>query len=189
MFDGTRKLFADDVSDIYGVLINDSKNGGDGSNHPRVGIEKIQKALDVLSERVDFAVHNNIPLPVPLSETIRNEVQRSIQFVTNDYDKAVVEKIIMVLVNSENLAKKFGTVVTPEDDDDKDDDHNLQREQVAEEEVLQEQEEEEEEEEVSVLIVYEKIDAGSGRSFRRSPTFVDTHKYFCILSRLLCNLT
>lgn len=150
MFDGSRKLFADDVADIYGVLINDSKKVGDANSHPRVGIEKIQKALDVLSERVDFAVHNNIPLPVPLSETIRNEVQRNILFVTNDYDKAVIEKIIMVLINSENLAKKFGTVVTPEEDDDKDDDHNLQREQVAEEEVLQEQEEEEEEEEVSL---------------------------------------
>ena len=146
MFDGSRKLFADDVADIYGVLIAD-KNKNDNSQ-PRVGVEKIQKALDVLSERIDFAVHNNIPLPVPLSETIRNEVQRSIEFVTNDYDKAVIEKIIMVLVNSENLSKKFGTVVTPEEDEDKED-HNLQREQVAEEEVLQEQEEEEEEEEVS----------------------------------------
>ena len=87
----------------------------------------------------------------------------------------------MVLVNSENLAKKFGTVVTPEEDDDKDDDHNLQREQVAEEEVLQEQEEEEEEEEVSVLIVYEKIDAGNGCSFRRSPTSVDTQNYLFFL--------
>jgi hypothetical protein len=76
---------------------------------------------------------------------------RRADFFVNDYDKAVVDKILMVLVNSEGLARKNLGPATLEDDAGDDKDTDLQKEQTAEEEVLQEQEEEEEEEEVRTL--------------------------------------
>ena len=120
-----------------------------GTNQEKpVGIERLQKSLDILTERIDYTVHNSIPQPVALSEKLRNSVVRRADFFVNDYDKAVVDKILMVLVNSEGLAKKNLGPATLEDDAGDDKDADLQKEQTAEEEVLQEQEEEEEEEEV-----------------------------------------
>ena len=104
-----------------------------------IGIEKIQQCIDILTERLDFTVHNSIPLPVPLSDTLRNSILRRKDFITTDYEKAVVDKIMMVLVNSEGLAKKkFGDPSVAEAAEE-DQDANLQKEQVAEEEVLKEQ--------------------------------------------------
>ena len=143
LFDGSRKLFADDMAEIRDVYQASDKN------QRRVGLEKLQKALDVMGERIDCTVLNNIPIPRHLSEILRNDIERNKEFLINDYDVAVVDKILMVLVNSENLVKvRFGEPkLSPADEDEEKEDHDLQREQVAEEEVLQEQEEEEEEEE------------------------------------------
>ena len=99
------------------------------------------QCLDVMTERLDFNIQNSIPVPTLLSETLTNTVKRTREFITNDYDKAVVDKIIMVLVNSETIAKRG--VLSSSDDgagDDDGGDHILQREEVSEEEVLQEQE-------------------------------------------------
>ena len=138
-FDGSRRLFQEDVSAIQSVL--------QGNAQTSVGIDKLQRCLDVMTERLDFNVQNSIPMPTPLSETLKNTVKRTREFITNDYDKAVVDKIIMVLVNSETIAKR-GQIASADDSaDDGDGDHVMQREEVSEEEVLQEQEEEEEEEE------------------------------------------
>ena len=140
LFDGSRKLFNDDIAAIQSVL--------QGNAQTSVGVDKLQRCLDVMTERLDFNVQNSIPVPVPLSETLTNTVKRTREFITNDYDKAVVDKIVMVLVNSETTAKK-GVLISSDDgaDDDDGGDHAMQREEVSEEEVLQEQEEEEEEEE------------------------------------------
>ncbi len=140
LFDGSRKLFNDDISAIQSVL--------QGNSQTSVGVDKLQRCLDVMTERLDFNVQNSIPVPTPLSETLSNTVKRTREFITNDYDKAVVDKIIMVLVNSETIAKK-GVLTSSDDgaDDGDGGDHIMQREEVSEEEVLQEQEEEEEEEE------------------------------------------
>ena len=138
-FDGSRRLFQEDVSAIQSVL--------QGNAQTSVGIDKLQRCLDVMTERLDFNVQNSIPMPTPLSETLKNTVKRTREFITNDYDKAVVDKIIMVLVNSETIAKR-GQIASADDSaDNGDGDHVMQREEVSEEEVLQEQEEEEEEEE------------------------------------------
>jgi hypothetical protein len=145
LFERSQKLFADDIAQIKSIVIP----GTSANQAKAVGVEKLQKCLDILTERIDYTVHNNIPLPVPLSETLRNSVVRRADFFVNDYDKAVVDKILMVLVNSEGLAKKNLGPATLEDDAGDDKDTDLQKEQTAEEEVLQEQEEEEEEEEVS----------------------------------------
>jgi hypothetical protein len=135
LFDGSRKLFNDDIAAISLVL--------QGNAQTSIGIDKLQKCLDVMTERLDFNIQNNIPEPRPLSETLSNTVKRTREFITNDYDKAVVDKIIMVLVNSETIAKK-GVIVSSDDGaDDGEGDHIMQREEVSEEEVLQEQEEEE----------------------------------------------
>ncbi len=144
LFERSQKLFADDIAQIKSIVIPAT-----GANQEKpVGIEKLQKCLDILTERIDYTVHNSIPLPVPLSEILRNSVVRRADFFVNDYDKAVVDKILMVLINSEGLAKKNLGPATLEDDAGDDKDVDLQKEQTAEEEVLQEQEEEEEEEEV-----------------------------------------
>uniref|UniRef100_A0A7R9W9B5 ubiquitinyl hydrolase 1 n=1 Tax=Pseudictyota dubia TaxID=2749911 RepID=A0A7R9W9B5_9STRA len=145
LFDGSRKLFADDMAEIRDVMTATANR-----NTPTVGIDKLQRCLDVMGERIDYTVQNSIPMPRPLSETLRNEVTRRQEFIVNDYDKAVVERIIMVLVNSENLVRKQLGAPTAAEEAEEKDDHNLQREQVAEEEVLQEQEEEEEEEEADI---------------------------------------
>lgn len=135
LFDGSRKLFNDDIAAIQHVL--------QGNSQTSVGIDKLQKCLDVMTERLDFNIQNNVPQPRPLSETLSNTVKRTREFITNDYDKAVVDKIIMVLVNSETIAKK-GVIVSADDGaEDTEGEHIMQREEVSEEEVLQEQEEEE----------------------------------------------
>ena len=83
-----------------------------------------------MTERLYFTVQNSIPMLVPLSETLRNTVKRSREFINSDYDAAVVDKIIMVLVNSETISKK-GVVASPDDGADGDDgDHVMQREEV-----------------------------------------------------------
>jgi len=113
---------------------------GSSSTTKLIGIELIQKCIDVLTERLDFTVPNSIPVPVPLSDQLRNSIMRRQEFIKNDYDKAVVDKILMVLVNSEGLAKKrFGAPSTVEEAEEEDKDTNMQREQVSEEEVLKEQ--------------------------------------------------
>ena len=145
---GSQKLFADDIAQIKSIVI---PGLGVANQEKPVGIEKLQKCLDILTERIDYTLHNSVPLPVPLSETLRNSVMRRADFFVNDYDKAVVDKILMVLVNSEGLARKNLGPATLEDDAGDDKDTDLQKEQTAEEEVLQEQEEEEEEEEVSTF--------------------------------------
>lgn len=145
LFEGSQKLFADDIAQIKSIVI---PGLGVANQEKPVGIERLQKCLDILTERIDYTLHNNVPLPVPLSETLRNSVMRRADFFVNDYDKAVVDKILMVLVNSEGLARKNLGPATLEDDAGDDKDTDLQKEQTAEEEVLQEQEEEEEEEEV-----------------------------------------
>lgn len=145
LFESSQKVFADDIAQIKSVVV--------ASKTPQekpVGIERLQKSLDILTERIDYVVQNDIPLPRPLSETLRNSVTRRADFFINDYDKAIVEKILMVLVNSEGLATKNMGPATAEDDAEDDKNTDLQKEQTAEEEVLQEQEEEEEEEEVSL---------------------------------------
>jgi hypothetical protein len=127
-------MFEEDAEAILQVV-----QSGVGGTSKLIGIEMIQKAIDVSSERLDYTVPNNLPLPVPLSDTLRNSVMRRQQFIKNDYDKAVVDKILMVLVNSEGLAKqRFGE---PSGDEaaDEDQDANMQKEQTAEEEVLKEQ--------------------------------------------------
>jgi hypothetical protein len=146
LFEGSRKLFADDLAQIKSVVVPGF--GGIANQEKPVGIEKLQQCLDILTERIDVTVQNNIPLPVPLSDTLRNSVMRRKEFFINDYDRAVVDKILMVLVNSEGLAKKNMGPATLDDDAEDDKNTDLHKEQTAEEEVLQEQEEEEEEEEV-----------------------------------------
>ena len=133
---GSQTLFEDDFEAIKTLVLPNS--GGSSTKVQFVGIGKIQSSIDVLSERLDFTVHNSIPIPVPLSDTLRNSVIRRKEFIVNDYDKAVVDKILMVLVTSENVAKtRFQE--TAADAAEEDQDANLQKEQVAEEEVLKEQ--------------------------------------------------
>jgi hypothetical protein len=73
------------------------------------------------------------------SRTLRNSIIRRKDFIKNDYDQAVVEKILMVLINSEGLAKKRFGEPSVEDAAEEDQDANLQKEQTAEEEVMKEQ--------------------------------------------------
>ena len=130
-------LFEEDPEAILAIV--QSGTLGTGSTTKLIGIEKIQKCIDILTERLDFNVPNNIPVPIPLSETLRNGVLRRQEFITNDYDKAVIDKILMVLVNSESQTKaRFGEP-SVEEAAEEDQDANMQREQVAEEEVLKEQ--------------------------------------------------
>ena len=152
IFDGSRKLFSDDLVQIRSVV--QAGTGGNSTKQEKpVGLGKLQASLDVLTERLDYVVQNDIPLPIPLSDILRNSVVRRHDFFENDYDKAVVDKILMVLTTSEGMAKKTVGAPTIEDVLDEDTDADLQKEQVAEEEVLQEQEEEEEEEEGMVCII------------------------------------
>ena len=90
LFDGSRKLFNDDIQAIQSVL--------QGNAQTAVGVDKLQRCLDVMTERLDFHIQNSIPMPRPLSETLSNIVKRTLEFIENDYDKAVVDKIMMVLV-------------------------------------------------------------------------------------------
>jgi len=144
-FDG-RKLFADDVTAIRSV-VQAGVGGTSTKAPPPVGIDKIQKCLDMLTERIDYTVQNDIPIPVPLSETIRNSIIKNNELVETDYDKAVVDKIVMVLNNSEQISKRGAGRFIEVEEESEEENADLQKEQVAEEEVLQEQEEEEEEEE------------------------------------------
>jgi hypothetical protein len=149
-FEG-RKLFADDMTAIRSVV--QAGVGGTSTKAPApVGIEKIQKCLDMLTERIDYTVQNDIPIDVPLSETIRNSIIKNSDLIENDYDKAVVDKIVMVLTNSEQISKRAsGRVIEVESEEEEEESADLQKEQVGEEEVLQEQEEEEEEVSVRLL--------------------------------------
>jgi Protein of unknown function (DUF3638)/Protein of unknown function (DUF3645) len=132
--DRKANLFVEDVEAILTVVLS-----GVGGSTKLIGIETIQKCIDIMTERLDYTVPNSIPVPVPLSDTLRNSIMRRQEFIKNDYDKAVVDKILMVLVNSEGLAKKrFGDPSVAEAAEE-DQDANLQKEQVAEEEVLKEQ--------------------------------------------------
>jgi hypothetical protein len=115
MFGGDRKLFANDIVEIESVL-NPRADRGISANLKPVGFDKIQRCLDMLGERINFTVQNNIPIPRPLSETIRHSLQRNKEFLTNDYDRAVVDKIMMVLSNSENLSKSRMGNQAPSDD-------------------------------------------------------------------------
>jgi hypothetical protein len=130
-------LFEEDVEAILAMV--QSGTLGTGATSKLIGIEKIQKSIDILTERLDFNVPNNIPVPVALSESLRNSVLRRQEFITNDYDKAVVDKILMVLINSESQTKaRFGETVA-EEAAEAEQDANMQKEQVSEEEVLKEQ--------------------------------------------------
>lgn len=128
------KLFEEDAEAILQVV-----QSGVGGTSKLVGIDMIQKSIDVLSERLDFTVPNNLPLPVPLSDTLRNSVTRRQEFIKNDYDRAVVDKIVMVLVNSEGLTKQRFGEPSEEETADEDQDADMQKEQTTEEEVLKEQ--------------------------------------------------
>jgi hypothetical protein len=130
-------LFSDDNDAMLSVV--QSGNIGSGSPTKLIGIETIQKCIDVLTERLDFTVPNSIPMPVPLSDTLRNSIIRRKDFIKNDYDQAVVEKILMVLINSEGLAKRRFGEPSVEEAAEEDQDANLQKEQTAEEEVMKEQ--------------------------------------------------
>jgi hypothetical protein len=132
---GSKNILQDDIAAVKSVVVPDKSQGKKGT----VGIDKIQKAILVLTERLDFALQNSIPMPVPLSDTLRNSVLRRQEFITNDYDKAVVDKILMVLVTSEGNAKKQVGEAAVLETDEEDKDANLQKEQTAEEEVLKEQ--------------------------------------------------
>jgi hypothetical protein len=114
-------------------------SGGSSTRLKLVGIDKLQKSIDILTERLDFTVQNSIPLTVPLSDQLRNSVIQRKDFIVNDYDKAVVDKILMVLVNSEGLTKNRSVGPIIEEVGDEDQDANLGKEQVSEEEVLKEQ--------------------------------------------------
>jgi hypothetical protein len=127
-------IFSEDVEAILTVV-----QSGVGGSTKLIGIELIQKCIDVLTERLDYTVQNSIPMPVPLSDTLRNSIMRRQEFIKNDYDTAVVDKILMVLVNSEGLAKKHFGEPSVAEAAEEDQDVNMQKEQVAEEEVLKEQ--------------------------------------------------
>jgi hypothetical protein len=89
-----------------------------------VGLDKLQESIDILTERLDYTVHNSIPVPIPLSDQLRNSVIQQRDFIVNDYDKAVVDKIFMVLMNSEGLTKARGGLQIVEEEDN---DANMQK--------------------------------------------------------------
>jgi hypothetical protein len=130
-------LFEEDTEAILAMV--QSGTLGTGSTTKLIGIERLQKSIDVLTERLDFNVPNNIPVPIALSETLRNGVVRRQEFISNDYDRAVIDKILMVLVNSESQTKSRLGAPAIEECADEDQDANMQKEQVSEEEVLKEQ--------------------------------------------------
>jgi hypothetical protein len=133
---GSKRLFEDDFEAIKSVVLPKAAGAPD---IPPVGIEKIQKIIDIMSERLDYTVQNSIPITVPLSDTLRNSVIQRKDFIQAEYDKAVVDKILMVLVNSETLVKSRFGEPSVEEASEEDQDANLQKEQVSEEEVLKEQ--------------------------------------------------
>ena len=93
---GTKSLFADDIDAIKTLVLPNS--GGSAARIKLVGVEVLQKSIDILSERLDFTVQNSIPVSIPLSDQLRNSVIQRKAFIVNDYDKAVVDKILMVLI-------------------------------------------------------------------------------------------
>jgi len=130
---GDRTLFADDLKGIKDIMQGHVESGR------LIGIPKLRSCLEVLGERIDFIVPNHLPAKRSLSKKLRAEVEHYKEFLVRDYDKAVVEKIIMVLVNSEQLVtSKFGHALPGDDDDAEEED--LHKEQVAEEEIQQEEE-------------------------------------------------
>ena len=137
-FEGSdSKLFGDNLNDIKSVY-----QAPADPNRAIVGIPKIQRSLDILGERINTSISNNVPTQRPFSETIQNNIDRHREFLKGDYDQAIVDKILLVLLNSETLAKREQMT----DDDEAERNAEIQREEVVEEEVLQEEEEEEEEE-------------------------------------------
>ena len=134
MLRGDRTLFADDLNGIKGIM--------QGTLEPGVrvvGVPKLRSCLEVLGERIDFIVPNHLPAKRSISAKLRAEVEHNKELLVRDYDKAVVEKIIMVLINSEQLVtSKFGRALPGEGDDEEEED--LHKEQVAEEEIQQEEE-------------------------------------------------
>lgn len=92
LFDGSRKLFNDDIQAIQSVL--------QGNAQTSVGVDKLQRCLDVMTERLDFNVQNSIPMPTPLSETLSNIVTRTREFITNDYDKAVGKSVFALILST-----------------------------------------------------------------------------------------
>ena len=134
--EGSRRVFADDIAQIRSVV---QANVGGVPQAKLIGLDKIQKCLDILTERIDNTVQNSIPVPVPLSETLRNSVMRRKDFLANEYDTAVVDKILMVLVTSESLhttkkpAAPVQQLTQPQDDDedvpDEEGNAELQKEQ------------------------------------------------------------
>ena len=127
LFNGERKLFADDLPEIKSVLVKADENV---SPLDIVGIPKIQRCLDIYREKIDFTVLNNIPLPIPMSVKMKNEVDRHQEFLSHDNDKAVAERIILVLTNSENLLAKVVSNESQVTEDETALEQSLQREQV-----------------------------------------------------------
>jgi hypothetical protein len=127
---GSKSRLLDDTEAIKSVVMS---NPG-GATTKVVGIETLQKCLDILTDRLDFTVPNSIPVPVPLSDRLRNSVLRRKDFIVTDYDKAIVDKILMVLVSSENLAKqRVGEAMIIEAEEE-DQEANMQKEQTSEQE-------------------------------------------------------
>merc|ERR1719215_1735973 len=135
LFNSGRKLYADDLPAIKSILLPEPK----GADLNRVGVPKLQRCLDIYRERIEFAVLNNVPLPIPMSVKMKNEIERHQEFLVRDYDSAIADKIIMVLTNSENLSAKIVAEDTIVTDSETSLEQSLQREQTAEEEVLQEE--------------------------------------------------
>ena len=127
LFNGERKLFADDLPAIKSLLKADIKS----SPLDRVGIPKLQRCLDIYREKIDFSVLNNIPLPIPMSTKMKNEVDRHQEFLCRDNDNAVAEKIILVLTNSENLQARIVSNESQVTESETALEQSLQREQVS----------------------------------------------------------
>ena len=104
-----------------------------------VGIEKIQKCLNMSTERIDYNVQNDIPMPIPLFKTLRNGIIKSNEFMGTGDDKAVMGKSVMVLTNSEYISRKYSGRFIEVEEETEDENADLQKEQLAEEEVLQEE--------------------------------------------------
>ena len=148
MLRGDKALFGEDVAGIKNVV-----QGNLPSGQKPVGIAKLEKCIQVLGERIDFTVPNHIPQKKTLSESLKAAIDHQQDLLVGDYDRAVVDKILMVLVTSESTAQtqQLTAPVQIAAADEENEEEDLHKEQVAEEEVLQEEEEEEEEEEEVII--------------------------------------
>jgi hypothetical protein len=144
MLRGDKQIFGEDVQGIKAVVQGTLSQG-----QKAVGVAKLEKCIRVLGERIDFTVPNHIPQQRSLSENLKASIDHQSDLLVGDYDRAVVDKILMVLVTSEStsMTKQLKTPQEMAAADEENEDDDLHKEQVAEEEVLQEEEEEEEEEE------------------------------------------